>query len=404
MIASTTDGRCSHCDPRLFTSVVLLFALGFIRGAPPAAAQSQDNDVVLQEMTAGTAALMAGDTSGAEHHFNVAVQLISHVWGTTPAAERARSLWYEEKEKPFKGDPYERMMAYYYRGLLFLFRNDFGNAQAAFRNAVLQDAFAEEQQYNHDVVLPLLLQGWALEAQGSIGAAREAYGLVAARRPDFLPPSIDEQPSLLIVAETGTAPRKVPDGVGSYKIKYFRGKGFSERRVLLSVDGAAADTLYPLEDIYWQATSRGGREVDWIFEGKAEFAEKTDLTGSALTTLGQDFTVRKHLYGGDAKSGMGVAADVLGLAGIAALALSSRARPAADTRYWDNLPDAVHVGWVPLPPGEHTLHFGFLDGDGNRLSDLQKTVRLTITPAAPPRVLWLTSRIRRSRIATHLEP
>lgn len=385
MIASITDRRA-----------VLVAAL--LAVAVPCGAQ-QGSDAVLRAMTRGVAALADQDWHTAEAALDDAVTAIGGVWGGTPEAARARSLWYEESVKPFRGDPYERMMAFYYRGLLFLRASDFGNAQAAFRSAVQQDAFAEEEQYNDDVVAPLFLQGWALHAQGSTLGAREAYALVRARRPDFTPPSADRRiPNTLVIVETGRAPRKVPDGVGAYRLRFFRGKNFTETRARVAVDGTPAVSAYPLEDVYFQAATRGGRPLDYVFEGKAHFAERNEALGSVLTDVASSLAVHKYDANGEVNGTMSRLGDAAGLVSIAALALSARARPAVDSRYWDNLPDAIHVLPLDLAPGTHTLHLSFTTGTGEPVDGLDRELRVDV-PVSPtgPQLVWATSQPRGSR-------
>ena len=387
MTASTTSLRA------------VLLAAGFtlLCGAPCAA--QQGSDAVLRAMVRGTYALSAGDYSSAEREFDDATSAVAAVWGGTPEASRARSLWYEESVKPFKGDPYERMMAFYYRGLLYLRAGDYGNAQAAFRMAVQQDAFAEEEQYNDDVVAPLFLQGFALHAQGSKVPAREAYGLVRARRPDFMVPDVDAPaPNALVVVETGRGPRKVPDGIGSYKLRFFRGKAFTEGRVAVSVDGAAPVPVYPIEDVYLQASTRGGRPLDYVFEGKASFANRNATAGSVLTSVASALAIQKYnTSDGSSNATMGRVSDAANVVGIAALALSVKAKPAVDSRYWDNLPDAIHVLPMRLSPGRHTLHFSFADAAGEAVAGLDRDVTVEISPSATSQLVWLSSQPRTSR-------
>src|SRR5690348_6306553 len=108
--------------------VVVVWLLASL--STPVASQSRGDDTILRALIEGTSAFARNDTVAATRAFDVAVRGISEIWGPSPEAQRARSLWYEESVKPFKGDPYERVMAYYYRGLLYLAAHDWGNAQA----------------------------------------------------------------------------------------------------------------------------------------------------------------------------------------------------------------------------------------------------------------------------------
>jgi len=90
--------------------------------------------------------IIANDRPGAADTLDRALAIVESTHGAGPEAAKARSLWYEEGCKIFKGEPYERCMMYYYRGLLYLWKKDYGNAHACFANGILQDAFAEEEQ------------------------------------------------------------------------------------------------------------------------------------------------------------------------------------------------------------------------------------------------------------------
>ncbi len=335
--------------------------------------RKEGDDTVLRSLCQGTIELYNHNYEAAAKQFDVATYLISAIWGDSPDAKAARSIWYEEKVKPFKGEPYERMMAYYYRGLLYLMDNDYGNAQACFRQSVMQDAFAEEDQHRADVILPLYLQGYALMKQGSIGEASTAFDFVKRSRPDIELPSIDNPPNTILIVETGRSPRKVADGVGSYQLKFFRGKKFKENRAVCSLTADSTINLYPIEDIFWQASTRGGRAVDKIIDGKVAFRQSTESIGSVLTDISSEF-IHDPNYGEGAEE-LGLA---LGVVGIGALLLSSKAKPAVDTRYWDNLPDAVHVAALRIPPGDHTFEFNFSEHNGESFPELTQSVGVTI--------------------------
>jgi tetratricopeptide (TPR) repeat protein len=95
-------------------------------------------------LQAGVAAVAEGKTQDATGLFDSALDSIEGMFANTENAAKARSLWYEEGAKDYKGEPYERAMAYYYRGLLYLAEGDYENARASFRGGILQDAFADQ--------------------------------------------------------------------------------------------------------------------------------------------------------------------------------------------------------------------------------------------------------------------
>ena len=319
---------------------------------------------VLNELQAGLAAMELDKLDLAERSFENALLRIESVYANNAKAAKARSLWYEEGMKDFKGEPYERAMAYYYRGLLYLRRGDFENARACYKAAVLQDAFAEEKQNRCDFALMVFLQGWASQCLGDKDMAAAAYEEVKRLRPDFATPRADH--NVLIIVETGTSPRKLADGVGHYVLVYRRGKGFTEKKARVKVAGQTR-TMYPMEDIAWQAMTRGGRPVDKILKGQVVFRERSEKIGTILTEVSSNAMLAAPAFHHSTSEVQAVSA-ALGLIGVAQLVIAQKVNPRADTRYWGNLPDAVHVWTGKLAPGEQAFDAAFLDASGRSVS------------------------------------
>ncbi|MDX1803177.1 MAG: hypothetical protein R3292_03795 [Alcanivorax sp.] len=304
--------------------------------------QGRRNEV-LNLMEIGAQAFKQGELDSARRALDKAIENIESVYADNEAARKARSLWYEEGEKDFKGEPYERAMAFYYRGLIYLIDGDYGNAHATFLNGVLQDAFAEEQQYSADFASLVYLAGWAAKMDGNDRLASKHFEEFHRFHPDApLPASSD---NTLIVAETGTAPRKLADGVGHHELVYRRGKAFTETRA--KVTGAGLNlTLYPAEDVFFQASTRGGRGVDRIIDGKVQFKQATGNTGDAMTSLSQNSLITGVATG--IGGGISAGFSAITAMGVAAQGMSARTRTRVDTRYWNNLPDTVHLGSARL--------------------------------------------------------
>ena len=129
---------------------------------------------VLNLMQSGLAAFDSGELDLAERSFDEVLNGIETVFADSRQAAKARSLWRAENSKVFKGEPYERAMAYYYRGLLYMHDGDYENARACFKGGVLQDAFAEEKQNRCDFALLIFLQGWASQCLGDTALAEAA--------------------------------------------------------------------------------------------------------------------------------------------------------------------------------------------------------------------------------------
>ncbi len=331
--------------------------------------EGQRNQVLNQEQC-GLAAMDIGAFDAARGSFDESLNYIETIYANNETAKKARSLWYEEGMKDFKGEPYERAMAYYYRGIIYLRDGDYQNARACFKSAMLQDAFAEEHQHQCDFALMAFLYGWSSQCNGEMDMANAAYKEVKELRPDFKAPLPND--NVLIIAETGTAPRKLADGVGHYELVYRRGKFFTEKRTQLTINQRMYN-MYPMEDIAWQAMTRGGRAIDRILEGQVEFRRTHEKIGTTLTEISSTAMIAAPAFE-SATSEIQIASGVLGLIGVTQLAMAQNARPRADTRYWKNLPDTVHVFTCAMPTGDNVnVRATFLDAEKAKIVNLDKT-------------------------------
>lgn len=315
-------------------------------------------DVVLHTLQTGVAAMGEGKTAEATALFDNALVSIETMFADNANAAKARSLWYEEGAKDYKGEPYERAMAFWYRGLLYLAEGDYENARASFRGGVLQDAFAEEQQHRSDFASLMLLEGWANQVNGDAGQAADAYAEVARLRPGWTAPP--KGANTLIVAELGGSPRKVGDGVGNHEIVYRRPKRTPEKKVQLKI-GETAVAVAPVEDLYFQAASRGGRPIDRLINGKVQFQNVASTVGDVLGTIASEGSVLQSATGGGHGRALGAIAAVGAIASI----ISANVKPRADVRYWANLPETLHVTAISAAQAPQAIAAMLTDENGN---------------------------------------
>lgn len=314
---------------------------------------------VLNHMRAGLAAMQIGAWDAAERSFDTALLGIEAVYADNEQAEQARSTWVKENYKAFKGEPYERMMAYYYRGLLYLREGDYENARASFKGGLLQDTLAQEETYSQDAALLAYLSGWASHCSDDPGLAFQAFEEAQTYNADLDPPG--EAANLLLVGETGLAPRKVAVGDYDEALAFKRADGFRDRAVEMDLavqgaDGPREVELTEAEDVYFQASTRGGRQVDRILEGQAQFKQTSDAVGNAAIQSG----AAVMSYGAYDDSGGAMAAGLAVIVGgLIAKGVSAATRPEADLRAWDNLPDRVHLAALSAEtlPQEVTARF-----------------------------------------------
>jgi tetratricopeptide (TPR) repeat protein len=327
-------------------------------------------NAVLNQMRVGLAATELGAPEAAAEALDQALGGIETVYAQSETASKARQLWYRESYKDFKGEPYERAMAYYYRGLLYLREGDYENARASFKGGMLQDAFADDAQNRADFALLAFLEGWASHCLGDQALARQGFDEARTLKPAFTPPAADH--NVLLIAETGTAPVKWGDGPRRSLLRYHRGDGFPEAAVSFRV-GDAARPAFHIEDVFWQASTRGGRPVDYILEGKVAFKDNLSTAGNVMTTVGLATVVAGA---SNRSSEATIAGAAVTLLGLIAQGVSGAVKPEADVRYWETLPDGVHVLTAALPAPTPGVEAVFFDSAGAPVRGMTRPVRV----------------------------
>ena len=150
-------------------------------------------------------------------------------------------------------------------------------------------------------------------------------------------------------------------GIGEGPFKYRTGeygelariakKSYPERYAEVYVDGKPAGRTETIEDIYYQASTRGGREMDALLRGKAVFKSATEvaaLGAFAVAALSDDESTEQAAL----------------LAGLGLLVASLVTQPQADIRSWETLPDKIQMLAANVPPGKHKITIEFHGSDG----------------------------------------
>lgn len=321
--------------------------------------QGQRNRV-LNDMRIGLAAFQMGQDDLSAKLFDEALVNIEAVYADTESAKKARGLFTKELAKDFKGEPYERAMAYYYRGLLYILAGDYDNARASFKGGMLQDAFAEEEQYRADFELMAFMQGWAARCGGNASLAEEDFKEFHELSESF--PLPNEEDNVLVLAETGSAPIKFSANDGnSTKERFLKvRRGGWNTDVVVSFPDFGGKMLEHsvdmLGDVFKQASTRGGREFDSILAGKVQFKATANVVGD-VAMVGAAVAASHAAQHNDRDAA--IAAGAILLVAVLAKAAAEAAEPDPDTRYWDNLPDQVHGMTLALPENINSLSVKF---------------------------------------------
>jgi hypothetical protein len=139
----------------------------------------------------------------------------------------------------------------------------------------------------------------------------------------------------------------------------------------------------PFDDLYFQATTRGGRVMDHILANKAVFKTSTDVAGTAAIVGGTIAASQNNRT--SEQVGLGLIA-----AGVISKIFSATTRPAADTRTWGNLPRYLSFASLSLPPGEHTARVEFIDQAGNVMPNFTKTITFNVPSDGKDKVVFVS--------------
>ena len=348
--------------------------------APNAIANGPPRDRVLWEYRLAAAAMRQGKFDLAKQNLDDALLTLGGIYGKDADAKKARGYFHGEARKTFIGEPYERSMAYIYRGILYWMDGEPDNARACFRSAEFEDSDTQNHEYAGDWVLPEYLDGLAttkLHGDGSDAFKRAQ----AVAKGINLPPYRPEANALFFV-EFGPGPTKFGAGEYGEELHFYTTPspvGSAELRV-----DAFQIPIAPTDDVGFQATTRGGRVMDHILGNKAVFKSTTDTVGN-VALVGGLATAAASRDRTTEEVGLGIA-----LAGLVSKVVSAATVPAADTRSWDNLPRYLSFASLPLPPGQHVATIQFLDPAGRVLPNLTKTITINITTADRDKVVFVS--------------
>ena len=347
---------------------------------PNEIAHGAPQDRVLWQYRTAVAALRRGNFSLAKQYLDDALLTVGGI-STDKSARLARSYFHPESTKQFIGEPYERAMAYYYRGILYWMDGEPDNARACFRSAAIQDADAEKHEYSADYALFDYLDGLATFKLGDDGS--DAFQRAEKEsRLSKLPP-FTKGANVLVLLEFGHGPIKYAAGNYGEQLR-FRENFSPVRTAVLRANGQSM-SAGAVDDLQFQATSRGGRLMDYVLGHKAVFKTTTSVAGDvAIVTGGALLATHGHNSAGD-EVGAGLLA-----AGVVTKLFSAAATPAADTRSWDNLPRYLSFASLTLPAGTNVVTIEFQDSAGRLLSNLTKTITINVPADGKDKVIFVS--------------
>lgn len=342
-------------------------------------------DRSLWEYRVAAAALRRGLFDETKTKLDSALALVAANYGNvSKEAAKSRRLFRNESDKPFIGEPYERVMANFYRGVVYWRDGEPDNTRALCRTGQLLDSDTDDKTYAGDYVLLDYLDGLVSAKLGGEGVDALARARASAKQQGRTPPpDFNPKANVMLFVEYGQGPTKYTGGEYGEQLKFLaRPSRISSARI--EIDGRRI-ALPPYDDLNYQATTRGGRVMDHVLGNKAVFKGTTDVVGD-VALIGA-VVAADNIRRPDGSYNRDAANAALGLAavGIIGKIASSATATRADIRSWDNLPQYLSFAALQLPPGEHAATLEFLDASGQPARAL--TQRFTIiVPLADPSI------------------
>jgi tetratricopeptide (TPR) repeat protein len=346
-------------------------AAGILRGE----IARKDENFVLTNCRFGSAALASGDLDGAENAFLAAYEVMNGV-KTNDGGRTMGAAVVFEGIKVWKGEPFERAMAHYYLGLIYLLKNDYENARAAFQNSLFKvREYASKDDLEHyteaesNFALGYLGLGICNLRMGKTDLANASFQKAVSINPglrqvvtDLTRPGVNT----LIFVDAGMGPRKEGKGWYNEESAFFPtpAEVGPIPGILAYVDGqpannpqvpfATVDTLAMAQQQQWQ-------DIDTLKKVKAALGTGMMAAGTGMAAYGANRHDEGLMWAG------------IGTAVAGALVSASSQ---SDVRSWDMLPRTVYLVPLALPPGQHQI---MVQAGGGQSAPLQAAIR----PAAP---------------------
>lgn len=358
----------------------------YVSNAGALLASAPPKDRVLWECRIAAADLRAGRWDEARALLDAAIPLIGGIIADSADAAQARSLFHPEDTKVFIGEPYERAMAYYYRAILYWRDGQPDNARACYRTGEVIDSDLQNRRWRNTFALLDYLDGLASAKLGSDGTdalARAQAEAGALRLPPF-----DPAANVLVFAEFGRGPRKFGGGRYGERLM-FRVADSPAHAARLTIEGRVLP-LDAWDDLNYQATTRGGRVMDYILGNKAVFKTATGAVGDAALAGSVVAAGDIRRDNGGRSQGAENTALALATVGILGKLTSAATAPQADTRTWENLPQRLSFAAVRLPAGDHPATVEYLDASGRPLPGETRTLAVHVGGPARDTVVFLS--------------
>jgi tetratricopeptide (TPR) repeat protein len=297
-----------------------------------------------------------------------------------PTSEKkAMSLWGAEAEKVYKGEPYEQATLSMLVGLLLLEEGDVDNALSCFKNGQIADSDVENEMYQSDYAALQLLEAKCYQMRReqaeydqfirkAVDSFSKTHPFLHSKRAEIVADNQVFEASkeelirdshsyydplmrpfnTLLLVWTGRSPemhRTGQYGEGRVLVKC----PSVETHYEVQLDGSSwHDVIRGFANVSFQATTRGGREMDNVLADQAAFKRTSHEVGKAFIDAADDVS---DPYAALVLMGVGLISHGIGAA----------TKVQSDIRSWETLPDQIALVPLQLTAGMHQVRIDCYD-------------------------------------------
>ncbi len=210
----------------------------------------------------------------------------------------------------------------------------------------------------------------------------------------------DKKNNVYILHRLGWGPTRIR--LGKYgQMVQFRPYPEPRKHSVITISPASApnqlvyaDTALPAESLDYQARTRGGREMDYILEGRVQFRDTMFFASQVVGQVGQSLMQNAMTYSSQVSAQSSSAVGSMGAvgAGIAVLSLimeyaAEASHPEGDVRTWEEIPSKLFFACAHLEPGEYKIESRHFDPLGMPLDGTTEKVVFEVLSDRPTLVL-----------------
>lgn len=286
--------------------------------------QPNDINYTLRELDRGLLFFQNGDYLHSDSRFANATRIMDEIAG---GKGQVSAVVWDERTKTFKGEPYERATAYFFRGLCHFNQSDYSGALAAFRSSLAADSETrnKERKYLEDFAISHFMAALCYERLGEHENAKASLEMAKNGSPNnpFLSPASLSR-NFVVILGVGFGPFKT--GARSFSTG-----PCPEQKIEVIIDTESKDAS-EATNLLVQAQSQKWGEAD-----TARIARRAGKT--LLNVLVQGAT------------GVDVHLD----------------DDYADVRSWQGLPLDFYLFTADVPPGNHNITVKCYDQAGKEI-------------------------------------